>query len=472
MSPKFVFGFLFFLTCLICAWGKKPNVIIILADDLGYGDCEPFNPASRISTPNLNQLASEGIRFTDAHAASGTCTPSRYGLLTGINPARTGVLNTLLARGKAIVSKDEKTLGDLFRFRGYSTHMVGKWHLGFDYPNQKKNKWTNEPLPGGPVNRGFDTFFGIHSSAGSDPMCWIENNRFTSEPTEHLTFPKFNIKGESITVKTKTAPGFSVEQASPTLVKRAVKIIKDHAQEKSDKPFFLYYASPIPHQPWVPMKEFAGKSGLGPYGDFLMQMDWVVGQINDALKKTGLDQNTLLFFTSDNGVGPVAHKVMKAQGHASSEKFRGMKAFRYEGGHRVPFITKWPGKLAAGTTSESTINFTDFFATFAELLSIDLKEEFPTAVDSQSFLTALLEPEKRFPRPPMVHRLNALRVGNWKWIHPDRKTTFEKTKPREYELYDLQKDPGEQTNLAAENQKLGDKFYQTYQKFDQEIKLK
>ncbi|MGA1116324.1 MAG: sulfatase-like hydrolase/transferase, partial [Opitutales bacterium] len=191
-----------------------------------------------------------------------------------------------------------------------------------------------------------------------------------------------------------------------------------------------------------------------------------------ALKKNGLDQNTLLIFTSDNGVGPVAHTLMKAQGHASSEKFRGMKAHRYEGGHRVPFITKWPGKLAAGTTSESTINFTDFFATFAELLSIDLKEEFPTAVDSQSFLTALLKPEKRFPRPPMVHRLNALRVDDWKWIHPDRKTPFEKTKPGEYALYDLRKDPGEQTNLAAENQKLGDKFYQTYQKFDQEIKLK
>ncbi|NDH17318.1 MAG: arylsulfatase, partial [Opitutae bacterium] len=328
MIPKFVFGFLFFLTCLICAWGKNPNVIIILADDLGYGDCEPFNPVSRISTPNLNQLASEGIRFTDAHAASGTCTPSRYGLLTGINPARTGVLNTLLARGKAIVSKDEKTLGDLFRSQGYSTHMVGKWHLGFDYPNQKKNKWTSEPLPGGPVNRGFDTFFGIHSSAGSDPMCWIENNRFTKEPTEPLTFPKFNNKGESSTVKTKTAPGFSVEQASPTLVKRAVKIIKDHAQEKSDKSFFLYYASPIPHQPWVPMKKFRGKSGLGDYGDFVMQLDWVVGEINQALKKNGLHQNTLLIFTSDNGAGPVAHKRMKAQGHASSEKFRGMKAHR------------------------------------------------------------------------------------------------------------------------------------------------
>ena len=324
--PQFLGLFILFKFSIL-AWGKElPNVVIILADDLGYGDCEPFNPASRISTPNLNKLASEGIRFTDAHAASGTCTPSRYGLLTGINPARTGVLNTLLARGKAIITKEEKTLGDLFRSQGYHTHMVGKWHLGFNYPNQKKNKWTDQPLSGGPVDRGFDTFFGIPSSAGSDPMCWIENNRFTKEPTEPFTFPKFNIKGESITVKTKTAPGFSVEHASPTLVKRAVKIIEDHAQDKSDRPFFLHYASPIPHQPWAPMKKFAGKSGFGPYGDFLMQMDWVVGEIHQTLKKNGLDQNTLLIFTSDNGAGPVAHKRMKAQGHASSEKFRGMKA--------------------------------------------------------------------------------------------------------------------------------------------------
>ena len=472
MIFKIVSRFFLLLCCLIHARGNQPNIVIILADDLGYGDCEPFNPASKIKTPYLNQLAKEGIRFTDAHAASATCTPSRYGMLTGINPARTGVLNTLLARGKGIIDDEEKTLGDLFRSQGYSTHMVGKWHLGFDYPNQKKNKWTSEPLPGGPVDRGFDTFFGIHSSAGSDPMCWIENNRFSSEPTQPLTYPKSSIKGESTTVKTKTAPGFSVEQASPTLVKRAAKIIEDHAQEKSDKPFFLYYASPIPHQPWVPMKKFAGKSGVGTYGDFLMQIDWVVGQINDALKKTGLDQNTLLFFTSDNGVGPVAHKMMKQKGHMSSEKFRGMKAFRYEGGHRVPFIAKWPGKLSAGTTSESTINFTDFFATFAELLKVNLEKEFPSAVDSHSFLSALKEPEKKFPRPPMVHRLNALRVDDWKWIHPGRTTPFEKTRLEEYELYDLKTDPGEQTNLAEKNRKLSKEFFEIYQAFNQNIKLK
>ena len=468
MIPKFVFGYLFFILSLICAWGKNPNVIIILADDLGYGDCEPFNPASKISTPNLNQLASEGIRFTDAHAASSTCTPSRYGLLTGINPARTGVLNTLLSRGEPIIGEEEKTLADLFRSKGYRTHMIGKWHLGFSWDK----KWTDQPLRGGPVDRGFDTFFGIHSSAGSEPLCFLEQDRLVGQPTEPISISKYNIKGEKTEIRTQAAPGFSVEETTPALLSRAIQKIEEHATNGDPQPFFLYYASPIPHQPWVPMKKFRGKSGLGDYADFVMQLDWVVGEINQALKKTGLEQNTLLIFTSDNGTGPVAHKVMKAHGHASSEKFRGMKAHRYEGGHRVPFIAKWPGKAKAGTTSNSTINCTDFFATFAELLSVNPNEEFPTAVDSQSFLTALLEPEKRFPRTPMVHRSNALRVDDWKWIHPDRSTRFAKTIPQEYELYDLQRDPGEQTNLATENQKLMGKLYQTYKKFDQEIKLK
>ena len=466
--PHFLGLFILFKFSIL-AWGKElPNVVIILADDLGYGDCEPFNPASKISTPNLNQLASEGIRFTDAHAASSTCTPSRYGLLTGINPARTGVLNTLLSRGEPIIGEEEKTLANLFRSKGYRTHMVGKWHLGFSWDK----KWTDQPLTGGPVDRGFDTFFGIHSSAGSEPLCFLERDRLVGQLTEPISISKYNIKGEKTEIRTQAAPGFSVEETTPTLLSRAIQKIEEHAANGNRQPFFLYYASPIPHQPWVPMKKFRGKSGLGDYGDFVMQLDWVVGEINQALKKTGLEQNTLLIFTSDNGTGPVAHKVMKAHGHASSEKFRGMKAHRYEGGHRVPFIAKWPGTAKAGTTSKSTLNFTDFFATFAELLNINPNEEFATAVDSQSFLTALLEPKKRFPRKPMVHRLNALRVDDWKWIHPDRSTRFAKTIPHEYELYDLQKDPGEQNNLATENQKLMGKFYQTYKEFDQEIKLK
>ena len=220
------------------------------------------------------------------------------------------------------------------------------------------------------------------------------------------------------------------------------------------------------------MKEFEGKSELGPYGDFVMQMDWVVGQINNTLKKTGLDQNTLLFFTSDNGVGPVAHKMMKDKGHNSSEKFRGMKAFRYEGGHRVPFIAKWPGNLGAGATSESTINFTDFFATFAELLDVDYKENFPSAVDSFSFLSAMIDPEKRFSRPPMIHRMNAMRVDDLKWIHPKRTHPFEKTSPDEYQVFDLQKDPGEQTNIAEQNVDRSKEFFKIYQTFNRNIKLK
>jgi arylsulfatase A-like enzyme len=460
----------FFLSMILInsIFGKNPNVIIILADDLGYGDCDPFNSSSKIKTPCLSKLAEEGLCFTDAHAASSTCTPSRYGLLTGINPARTGVLNTLLSRGEPIIGEEEKTLADLFSSKGYRTHMVGKWHLGFSW----NKKWTDQPLSGGPIDRGFDTFFGIHSSAGSDPLCFVEQDRLVGQPTEPISISKYNIKGEKTEIRTQAAPGFSVEETTPTLLSRAIQKIEDHGTNGNPQPFFLYYASPIPHQPWVPMKKFRGKSGLGDYGDFVMQLDWVVGEINQALKKTGLEQNTLLIFTSDNGTGPVAHKMMKAQGHASSEKFRGMKAHRYEGGHRVPFIAKWPGKAKVGTTSNSTINCTDFFATFAELLGVDPKEEFPTAVDSQSFLAALFEPEKRFPRPPMVHRLNALRVDDWKWLHPERKTRFEKTKPEDYALYDLQKDPGEQKSLASEYPKLAEEFFETYKKFDQEIKLK
>jgi arylsulfatase A-like enzyme len=460
----------FFLSMILInsIFGKNPNVIIILADDLGYGDCDPFNSSSKIKTPCLSKLAEEGLCFTDAHAASSTCTPSRYGLLTGINPARTGVLNTLLSRGESIIGEEEKTIADLFRSKGYRTHMVGKWHLGFSWDKQ----WTDQPLRGGPIDRGFDTFFGIHSSAGSDPLCFVEQDRLVGQPTEPISISKYNIKGEKTEIRTQAAPGFSVEETTPTLLSRAIQKIEDHATNGNPQPFFLYYASPIPHQPWVPMKKFRGKSGLGDYGDFVMQLDWVVGEINQALKKTGLEQNTLLIFTSDNGTGPVAHKMMKAQGHASSGKFRGMKAQRYEGGHRVPFIAKWPGKAKVGTSSNSTINCTDFFATFAELLGVDPKEEFPTAVDSQSFLAALFEPEKRFPRPPMVHRLNALRVDDWKWLHPERKTRFEKTKPVDYALYDLQKDPGEQKSLASEYPKLAEEFFETYKKFDQEIKLK
>jgi len=452
----------------ITAYAKMPNIVLILADDLGYGDCQTFNSESKIKTPHLNQLAEEGVIFTDAHSASATCTPSRYGLLTGINPARTGVLNTLLARGKPIIKEDEKTLADLFRSKGYSTHLVGKWHLGFYWDR----KWTDQPIRGGAIDRGFDSFFGIHSSAGSDPMCFLDQDRLAGRPTEQISFTNYDIRGNKLSKKTKSAPGFSIKETSPTLVRKAIQLIEEHTTSKETKPFFLYYASPIPHQPWVPMKKFQGKSGLDNYGDFVMQMDWVVGQINQALKNAGLEQNTLLFFTSDNGVGPIAHKMMKQRGHQSSEKFRGMKAHRYEGGHRVPFIAKWPGKLKPGTTSKSTINFTDFFATFSELLGIDQKKEFPSAMDSQSFLPALMNHQKRFPRQPMVHRLNALRVDDWKWIHPERTISFEKTSFQEFELYDLQKDPGEKTNLAAENQKLAKEFFQTYQNFDQEIKLK
>ena len=226
----------------------------------------------------------------------------------------------------------------------------GTWALTI--PTKRKTSGPANPCPEGPSTGDSTLFLALHSSAGSDPLCFIENDRYTAKPSNPLVYPKFDIKGGSRSITTDAATGFSIEQSSPILLKRALSLIKDHAQRKEGRPFFLYYASPIPHQPWVPMSKFEGKSGLGPYGDFVMQMDWVVGQINDSLKKTGLDKNTMLIFTSDNGVSPVAHKMMhKQKGHESSEKFRGMKAFRYEGGHRVPFHrqmarqTGWQGPL-------------------------------------------------------------------------------------------------------------------------------
>ena len=456
----------FFLLSNFLLQGKKPNIILILADDLGYGDCAPFNPHSKIKTPHLSKLASEGLSFSDAHAACSTCTPSRYGLLTGINPARTGVLNTLLSKGKPIITEEEKTLAHLFKSQGYITHMLGKWHLGFE----GKDKWTDQPLQGGPTDRGFDTFFGIASSAGAAPLCFIEQNQFIGQPTELTTFPKHDHQGKTQWVKSLKSPGFSIQETSPILAKKAVALIEKMAEQKDSPPFFLYYASPIPHQPWVPMEKFRGKSDLGEYADFVLQLDWVVGQINNALVRTRLDRQTILVFTSDNGPSPKSHALMGTKGHSSSAGLRGVKSTRWEGGHRVPLIVKWPDKIPAGKITSSIVNFTDFMATFAELFQVNLLKQFPSAVDSYSFLPALFDERTMMNRPAMVHRSNAIRSGQFKLIHPNHFTKFENTKISEFELYDLDGDRREMNPLS--NHRLKNKLFEEYQRFNRQRKFK
>ena len=475
---KYLLFFIFGLAAAISAQvrdAKKPNIIIILADDLGYGDCGSFNSKSKIKTPNIDQLAQEGMSFTDAHSASTTCTPSRYGLLTGINPCRTGVLNTLLKIGRPIISQEEFTIADFLKDQGYSTKMIGKWHLGFEM-NMRGKKPSfdfSENLKGGPMDCGFDYYYGVHSSASSSPMFYIKGRSAVSLPTKISECSKVKSNGKVSKVKIKTAEDFVMEELSSNLCADAVRIIKEHARTNEKKPLFLYYASPIPHQPWTPGKKFKGKSTLGLYGDFVMQFDDVVGQINQALKDTAMDENTLLIFTSDNGPGPGASMVMAKSGHAVSASLRGQKSDAWEGGHRVPFIVKWPKIIEDGVVNESLINATDIFSTLAELLKIDLQEKYTSsAADSHSFFSALLNSTKKYERPPMVTGRHAIRKGDWKLISTKKHTDAAKLVLDEFQLYNLKDDIAEQNNLIKTHPERAENLFKQFKNYTKNRQIK
>ena len=454
---------------------ERPNIVLILADDLGFGDCTAFNPQSKIKTPHIDALANEGLRFTDAHSAAGTCTPSRYGLLTGINPARTGVANTLLTTGTPIISEDEKTLASMLQSHGYNTRMIGKWHLGFEKEKLGRRFAFDfsKPVRGGPLDRGFESWFGTHGSTASQPLCYFNGRHVIKKPTSSITVTKQR-GDKTSTFQLPAAPGFSLSETSPICCRKAVQLIHDYAAQPQQKPLFLYYASPIPHEPWVPTKQFHGKSGLGPYGDFVMQLDDVVGQINKALQETGLAPNTLLIFTSDNGPGPGAWRQMGEQGHASSGILRGHKANCWEGGHRVPFIAKWPGRIPAASQTSAIINFTDLFATLSELVSNSparvSSETIP--LDSISFLNILFNPSTKHSRPSMVHRGHAIREGNWKLARNARQTDAAEVTQEKFELYNLAKDPGEKENVANEHPQITGRLFSQFSTFAENRKLK
>lgn len=462
------------LPSLAAAEEKRPNIVFILADDMGYGDCRVNNPDSKISTPHIDQLAKEGLRFTDAHSASGTCTPSRYGLLTGITPAHTGVKNTLLTKGKPIIAEDETTIATLLRDQGYTTVMVGKWHLGFemDMSGRKKAFDFSKPLTGGPLDRGFDTFFGIHSSTGAAPYFYIQGRHPVAKPTRPIPESPKGVDRRLDWAKGDAAPGYILEEVAPRLCDEAVQIIKDHAASKQEKPLFLYYALSSPHSPWSPTKEYRGKSEAGLYGDFIVQLDAEVGRVHQALKETGLGENTLLIFTSDNGAMWKEEDIEKF-GHRAMGVLRGHKAEGYEGGHRVPFIARWPAKIPASSVTRTTINFTDVFATLAQLLEVDTKEAYPgPARDSHSFLCSLSSPEKRVPRPPMVNMQDCIRIGDWKLIYPRRGQGPSAKGSTGFELYDLAKDLSEETDQAATNPEQVIQLFKRYRSFIQGRKLK
>lgn len=427
----------------IRAPARRPHVVIILVDDMGYGDPGCYNHGSKIPTPNIDRLAAEGMRFTDAHASGPLCHPSRYGLLTGRFPFRTDVSKW---PQQPLIEEGRVTIASLLRDAGYATAMVGKWHLGFAEDGYDK------PLPGGPVDRGFGRFFGIRASTDIPPYFYIRGDRAVTPPTGWIAASHSDgwapVQG-AFWREGGIAPDLKLSDVLPRFTDEAVAVIKGH---DAGKPLMLYLAQPAPHTPWLAPPEFAGKSGAGMYGDFLMTVDHQIGRVVAALEQAGMLADTLLVFTSDNG--PVWYPANTARfSHDSAGGFRGMKGDAWEAGHRMPFIVRWPAVVEAGTTSRQTICFTDLLATLAEITGSELPAG--AGPDSVSFLPALKGGTHR--RPPIVMEsgsgLMTIRSGRWKLVDGLGSGGFtqpSKVKPGPGDpagqLYDLVADPAETTN--------------------------
>jgi arylsulfatase A-like enzyme len=437
----------------------KPNILIVLVDDMGYGDAGCYNPNSKIPTPNMDRLAGEGMRFTDAHAAGPLCHPSRYGLLTGRYPFRTDV--SVWPR-KPLIEAGQTTFASLLQSQGYRTAMVGKWHLGF------LEIGYDQPLSGGPLSCGFDSFFGMRASTDIPPYFFIRGDRAVRPPTDHISANRSEgwspIQG-AFWREGGIAPDLALKDVLPRFTEEAIQVIRSQAGEKPEArtPFLLYLAYPAPHTPWLPSAEFTGRSGAGMYGDFTMMVDAEIGRILSALDEGGLAENTLVVFTSDNG--PVWYDAdVQRFGHDSVGGFRGMKSDAWEGGHRVPFIVRWPERVKAGTVSDQTICFTDLLATLADVGDATLPDG--AGPDSFSFLPVLegVHPTGQPIRGPIVMQAGSvgammmIRSGDWKLINGLGSGGFSKPSsiqpaPGEsaVQLYNLRTDPAETTNLAAEH---------------------
>jgi arylsulfatase A-like enzyme len=469
---------LFVLSVCTVHAAENPNIIVILADDMGYGDCSAYNPKSKIVTPNIDQLASEGMLFTDAHSASTTCTASRYGLLTGITPARRGVVNGINGLGPVLEAK-ELTVAEMLKAQGYSTRMVGKWHLGFELtPSEGRRRILDlsKPFAGGPLDHGFDSFLGMNSAMSSGPYYYIRDRGPEVMPTESTKGTKANNRDRRETYSAgDLARGFVHEEANSRLCDEVIEMIQDHAAKGDPEPLFLYYAMLEPHTPWLPEQQFTGKSGAGPYGDYMVQLDHELGRVLAALKESGMEKDTLLFFSSDNGALWPDTDIEK-YGHRANGPLAGGKARPQEGGHRVPFIARWPGRIAAGTKTHALINHTDFLATFSELLEVDLAKAtagFPS-IDSYSFLPVLKTPETEHQRPAMVVTAGSFRSGDWKltFTRGPRGGGAETREADNAELYHLPKDLGETKDLSETEPELKARLFATYRDYFADAPLK
>jgi len=446
---------------------RRPNLVVILADDLGWGDLGCYNPESKIPTPHLDRLASEGIRFLDAHSPSAVCSPTRYGLLTGRYAWRSRLKQgVLFGYSPPLIEPGRVTFPGFLKSAGYRTACVGKWHLGLAFAtrepavfgdgaqptaNPSLIDWS-QPLRGGPLTVGFDEFFGIPASLDMVPYVFIAQDRVVTPPTVQLAGDRSQRQGGGGFWRGGPgAPDFTVEGCQPRLTEWAEAYLR---RQKPGEPFFLYFPLTSPHDPWVPTPEFRGRSGCGPRGDFVAQVDDTVGRVVRGLEAAGLARDTLLIFTSDNGAHWLPGEV-RTTGHAANGPWRGMKSDAYEGGHRVPFLARWPGVIPAGQTAETLIGLQDLYATVADILAIRVPPG--AAEDSVSFWKALKGDRQRRRVPMVQHSIRgtfAIRDGPWKWI--DAADSGGWTTGRvstASQLFHLGRDPGETRNLVQDRPK-------------------
>jgi len=453
----------------LCAADKnRPNIVFILADDLGYGDISALNKDSKINTRNIDRLAEKGVAFTDAHSSSSVSTPTRYGILTGRynwrSTLKSGVLN---GYSKPLITPQRQTVAGALRECGYHTACIGKWHLGWDWNNIEEgnaNVDFTKPITNGPTAVGFDYFYGISASLDMPPYVYIENDMSTALPDRETEG-----KGMQFWRKGPTASDFNHETCLPTLVGKAVGYIKENADK--EEPFFLYLPLPAPHTPILPTKEFQGKSGLNAYGDFVLMVDHMVGEVMKALDESGISDNTLIVFTSDNGCSPQAQfNELEEKGHYPSYIYRGHKADLFDGGHRIPCIIRWPEKVKPHTVNQ-TICLTDFFSTFASISNYKVKDN--EAEDSFDLLPLLLnEKEDKVIREATVHHsINGsftIRQGDWKLLLSPSSGGWSFPRPGKDEeaiatlppiqLYNMKTDPAEATNVYQQNPGIVDKL--------------
>lgn len=433
----------------------KPNIVYILADDLGYGDVSCCNPESKINTPRIDSLAADGVIFTDAHSNSAVCTPTRYGILTGRYCWRTRLKSGVLSGySEPLIETGRLTVPAMLKAQGYHTACVGKWHLGLGWEHSgatagEKSVDFSKPLTDGPHTVGFDYSFIIPASLDMGPYVYVENGRVTELPTARVKEsprPAYWRGG-------LCAPEFKHGTCLLELTKKAEACLDERGKDRA-KPFFLYFPLTSPHTPHVPREEFRGKSGAGNYGDFVVETDWTVGRILDALKRNGLDENTLVIVTSDNGAHTEPLKLEKQYGHRGNSIYRGQKSDAWDGGHRIPFVARWPGKIKEGTSCGQTICLTDLLATCAAIVGTDLPDD--AGEDSADTLPLLLGGDGPVREATVHHSIAgdfAIRQGPWKLVLCKGSggwSLAEKAVPADappMQLYNMQDDPREQENL-------------------------